>query len=311
MLTLSQIPKISFAQGSCVTLGFFDGVHRGHCAILGALLNAAKERNKPAIVLTFDVHPSCIIRGADAVQLITETQTRLALLRSYLQHHASVEYYIVCVPFSRYIATMSSIAFIQRMLMPVCHIEYMVLGEGAVFGADRCASIVEAPFPVHYIPLLLHSGLPITSSRVRKALSEGKIEEVNTLLWKEYTFSGYVVHGEKRGSTLLGFPTANVTIPETIIPKKGVYAVRVQYNGSMYKGIMNIGMNPTFQRQDTGTQQEDVSIEVHILDFDRNIYGEYLNITVLQRIRDEKKFTSPEFLIEQIRADRAYVLEHW
>ena len=311
MLVLSQIPKISFAQGSCVTLGFFDGVHRGHCAILDTLLNVAAERDKPAIVLTFNEHPSCVLHGMDAIQLITDTHTRLVLLRSYLQQHTTVEYYIVCIPFSRYIAAMSSIAFIQKVLMPVCNIECMVLGEGAVFGVDRCASIIGAPFPVHYTPLVLHKGTPITSSRIREELLEGNIEEANTLLWKEYTFSGYVVHGEKRGSTLLGFPTANLTIPATIIPQKGVYAVRVQYNGTTYKGVMNIGMNPTFQRQDSIARQENLSIEVHIIDFDKDIYGEYLSITVLQRIRDEKKFMTPELLVEQIQADRAYVVEHW
>ena len=194
------------------------------------------------------------------------------------------------------IAQYSAAEFVQQFLIPFCSVEHIVLGQGAFFGKDKGKSLQHHNYSIEYIPTVEYKEEAISSTRIRSYIENGKIEDANHCLGRYFSFTGTVVHGCKRGSTLLGFPTANTTIPRTLMPSRGVYAVYVLYQSFRHLGVMNIGTNPTF----SGIN---LSLEVHIIDFNKMIYGELLTLQFCKKLREEQRFNHVEELITQIKID--------
>lgn len=297
LFTMESFPQSSFPYGSCITLGVFDGVHRGHQAVIDILIEQSIERNIPAIIFIIDPSPKIAIQKLDITPLTTLAQrTNLLFQYAYSKSQGKVPVYCIHIPFTEYIAHYSAHDFIEEVLIPFCSVRHIVLGEGACFGKDRGISLKNSVHSIEYVPMVEYNNEIISSTRIRSFIENGDMESATYCLGRYFSFSGAVVYGYRRGSTLLGFPTANITIPSTLIPSQGVYSVYVFYKSSRYLGVMNIGTNPTF----AGVN---LSLEVHIIDFTMMIYGEILTIQYCKKLRNEQHFTHIEELINQITKD--------
>lgn len=296
----------------CVaTIGMFDGVHRGHRFVLDSVKTYAAERGLSSTVITFDKHPREVVQTGWKPQLLTTFKERMKLLED-----TGIDRCVV-LPFTKEMALLTARDFMQLMAERL-GVKILLTGYDNRFGHDRSASFEDyerygeeigmevkrlEAFKVQSSAFRVHS-----SSMVRKLLSEGKVAEANEALTYPYSIEGKVVKGEHVG-TGLGFPTANLepTDPNKLIPASGVYAVRCQLlnaNSQPLKGMMNIGTRPTF-----GEHQQ--TLEVHILDYEGNLYGESITVSFIERLRDEHRFESEEELKAQLKEDakRVHSLE--
>lgn len=292
----------------CAAVGFFDGVHRGHRYLIEELKSIAKEKNQESLIITFAIHPRKILQTEFQPELLTTLNEKKQLLQSTGIDACAV------LDFSPEIARMSAWEFMQEVLKDKYGVDTLLVGHDHRFGHNREESFED--YKIHGQELGIdvrqaacyteNDKTSISSSEIRKALHHGDIEKANQLLGYNYSFSGNVTNGFKVGRKI-GFPTANLITEHTekLIPKIGVYAVKVEYNGETYAGMLNIGNRPTLNNGDN------VSIEVHIIDFDKDIYDETLKIEFLAKIRDEKKFKAMEELIAQLEKDKQKVLELW
>ena len=304
IFTLESFPQCSFPHGSCITLGVFDGVHRGHQTVIDGLIKQSIQHNLPGIIFVIDPHPKFIMHNTSIAPL-TSLEQRIMFLSQYVQNKTQGELPIYCIhiPFTRSIAQYSAKEFLEEILIPFCSVQHIVLGEGAHFGKDQGKTLYNSSYSIEYISMIKYHSQPISSTRIRSYVEHGDMESARNCLGRYFSFTGVVVHGCKRGSTLLGFPTANITIPRLLIPSQGVYAVYVLYQNIRYMGVMNIGTNPTF----SGTN---LSLEVHIIDFSKMIYGEMLTIQYCKKLRDERHFQHVDDLISQIKTDIAHAKEY-
>lgn len=288
---------------SVVTTGTFDGVHLGHQRILEQVVQCAKKKQGESILLTFHPHPRMVLDPLHAgIQLLTTLEERKRLLeRSGLDH-------LVVLPFTRELAQLSSGEFIREILVKKLRTRVLVIGYNHRFGKNREGSFAhlkevapEFGFIVEEIKAVDIDQNAVSSTRIRQSLHHGDIQTANALLGYEYSCSGTVIHGDHRGSSL-GFPTANMEIqdPLKLIPANGVYSVTSSVGGVPYKGMMNIGTGPTFK----GKKRK---LEVHLLGFTGDLYGETLQICFRKRIRDERTFAGPEELRAQLLKDRSMV----
>ncbi len=296
-----------------VTTGFFDGVHLGHRHVLSAVVSSARERGEEAVVVTFWPHPRTVLQqDAREFRILTSLEEKKALLLA-----AGIDR-VEVIPFTREFAAMKADEYLQ-LLADKYGASLVVMGYDNRIGSDKLTaeeigiSQAVAPRP---LPTSLRSVGPlpftwpraamvsedsnapvISSTKIRKALQEGRVEEANGMLGYRYGLYGVVVAGNQMGRTM-GFPTANMQLyePLKLVPANGVYAVEAEVLGTTYKGMCNIGMRPTVG----GASR---TIETHILDFDQDIYGLPLRIRFLRRIRDERKFPSLEALREQLTLD--------
>ena len=294
-----------------VTTGFFDGVHLGHRHVLETVVSAARERGEEAIVVTFWPHPRTVLQqDAREFRLLTSLEEKKALLTAVGIDRVEV------LPFTRQFASLKAEEYLS-LLRDRFGASLVVMGYDNRIGADRKMAR-EIPVTSTGKPemVLLGPILPVTSTgkpdlvrevaisstQIRKALEEGRIEEANGMLGYEYGLYGVVVAGNRMGRTM-GFPTANMHLyePLKLVPGNGVYAVEVEVLGAKYKGMCNIGKRPTVG----GTTR---TIETHILDFDQDIYGLPMRLRFLRRIRDERKFPSLEALRAQLMEDREQTL---
>lgn len=291
---------------SCVaTVGFFDGVHVGHRFLIEKLKAIAHEEQLPSVVITFDTHPRKVLHSDFQPKLLTTFEEKLEQLST-----TDVDICAV-LNFTREISELSAYEFLKDILRDLFHVQTLLVGYDHRFGHNRAEGFEEyqkygeelgikvVRAERYSTPELVH----VSSSIIRKALERGDIDLANRLLTYPYSFSGKVKNGFKVGRTL-GFPTANLEPLDSdkLLPAVGVYAVRVKYNEIFYKGMMDIGFRPTFD------DSHQLFIEVHIIDFDKNIYQEILKIEFIQRLRDEIKFNNVEELIEQMEKDKAKVL---
>lgn len=296
-----------------VTTGFFDGVHLGHRHVLSAVVSSARERGEEAVVVTFWPHPRTVLQqDAREFRILTSLEEKKALLAA-----AGIDR-VEVLPFTRKFAAMTAQEYLQ-LLRDKYDASLVVMGYDNRIGSDKLTAseigVSQAvaprplptslrsvgPLPFTWPRAAMVSGDPnapvISSTKIRNALQEGRVEEANAMLGYRYGLYGAVVAGNQLGRTM-GFPTANMQLyePLKLVPANGVYAVEAEVLGTTYKGMCNIGTRPTVG----GTTR---TIETHILDFDQDIYGLPLRIRFLRRIRDERKFPSLDALREQLTLD--------
>lgn len=285
-----------FEQPSIVTIGVFDGVHRGHQHLIRQLVQEAHATDHLAVVLTFFPHPDVILRGLKGRYYLATPDQKAELLTSL-----GVDS-VVTQPFDEDLRHMRAAAFVDALLE---HVRMRGLWVGADFamGYKREGNVdflrqqsEQKGFALRVVNLVANSSEAISSTAIRQSLLDGHVEQANDWLGRGYAVAGEVIHGEQRGRKI-GFPTANVDVwSEQIIPANGVYAGWATLNGEQYMAVTNVGVRPTFDGQG-------VTVEAHLLDFDRDIYGQQLSVSFEKRLRAEKKFNGIQELIAQIGAD--------
>jgi riboflavin kinase/FMN adenylyltransferase len=300
MAEIVFLKDVERVPNSVITVGTFDGVHAGHRTIMDTVAEKAKERDARSVIVTFDPHPRNIINPGDAgIKLLTTLQERSEILEEL-----GIDTMVV-IPFDRDFSLMSSEEFIRDIIFDKIGVSEFVIGYDHHFGRNREGTIEtikrlgkELGFDAYVVSKQEVGDQTVSSTAIRNAISEdGNVEQAAKFLQRPYRLNGTVVHGDKRGKEI-GFPTANIKPehPEKIIPKDGVYAVKVRINGNWYDGMMNIGTRPTFD----GKEQ---TLEVNLFDFDENIYGKEIQVRFFNRIRDEKKFDGVEALVKQLKDD--------
>jgi riboflavin kinase/FMN adenylyltransferase len=285
-------------EDAWLTIGVFDGVHRGHQAILSQLAQGAAESGVPAVVLTFDPHPLAILRPGAEPAMITEAEQRASYLLDAGASH------VVTHPFDEQVANWSPEAFLRAIQS---HINFSTLWVGYDFamGKGRSGDIPrlkeladEMRFELGIQDFIAVGDEVISSSRIRSLIAAGQVNKVPDLTGRMYRLGGEVITGFKRGRTI-GIPTANLNIdPRRAVPKKGVYICWAAVAGQRVPAVTNIGFRPTFD-----SPQPSLSVETHLLDFDADLYGQHLELDFVDRLRDEQKFDGIEALVNQIQAD--------
>jgi riboflavin kinase/FMN adenylyltransferase len=280
-----------------LTIGNFDGVHRGHLGLFAKVKERAKAIGGQSVVMTFEPHPAKVMRPGNWPLLITPTEQKLELMEQ-----AGMDV-VLCVAFDRAFAAISAEDFVKKILVAKIGIKEMVVGYDYTFGYQRQGNLEllrnigqELGFLVHVIGPIEIDHIPVSSTSIRQLLQAGQIKAAKDQLGRDFQISGKVVQGQGRGKKLLGFPTANLDWAGALYPKPGVYAVRVLLEGRTYYGVTNIGTNPTFEN-------EVLSIETHIFDFALNIVDKTIRLEFVERIRDEKKFQNIKELSNQIALD--------
>ncbi|MEX0593270.1 MAG: bifunctional riboflavin kinase/FAD synthetase [Balneolaceae bacterium] len=292
-------------ENTVVTVGTFDGVHRGHRVLIDLLCERARLLNARSVVVTFDPHPREIIHSNDeGIRLLTTLSERYELLREI-----GVDEMVV-IPFDRDFSLLSSEDFLRTCIWDRIGVREFVIGYDHQFGKDRKGTIStvqrvsqELGFSVRVVSRQDVGSQAVSSTRIREALRDsGDVSLACKLLGRPYRLHGRVIHGDKRGRNI-GFPTANIEAESDrkLIPANGVYAVRVDVDGVIHGGMMNIGTRPTFSGQGK-------RMEVHLFEFSENIYGEKVQIRFCDRIRDERLFPGPDALKEQLEKDKTEVL---
>jgi riboflavin kinase/FMN adenylyltransferase len=289
---------IGALHGAVVAIGNFDGVHRGHRAVIGAALSRAKSLGRKAAALTFSPHPRIFLRPQDALFELSSERNKMRLLAASGLDGAIV------MDFNAALAATSAEDFIMRILAGNFGIGGAAIGFDFHFGHNRKGSPAylaeqgaRLGFAVDIVPPLEDEGRPVSSGAVRAALSQGKVVEAAELLGAPWFVSGEVVHGEKRGREL-GFPTANLKLDPACGLKHGIYAVRVSFAGKRHDGVASFGVRPMF---DAGAPL----LEVFLFDFDGDLYGQNIDIAFVGWIRHEQKFESIETLKRHMLADGA------
>jgi riboflavin kinase/FMN adenylyltransferase len=280
-----------------LALGNFDGLHRGHVKILERIQRGAGERGGMSVVLTFDPHPPRVLRPDKAPALLmTKSQKLDALARTGVQGAAVVR-------FTREMSQWEPERFVRSVLVEWLRVAEVWVGADFLFGRDRSGNFsllrslgAQHGFRVEKIDPVRYKDFVVSSTRIRRLVSEGRVDEAAALLGHHYAIEGTVVEGAKRGREI-GFPTANLSTGNELLPPHGVYATTVWIDGTLHPSVTNVGQRPTFGDQLTAT------IEAHVLKMDRNLYGRTLKLAFVQRLRDERKFPDIGALQEQIAAD--------
>ncbi|MBT7696334.1 MAG: bifunctional riboflavin kinase/FAD synthetase [Desulfobacterales bacterium] len=295
---LKEITK-PFKNG-VITLGNFDGVHKGHQVLMDKLNDKAKEIDGVSIAITFDPHPARFFNKGERLPLITLDEQKVELLEK-----TGLDV-LICIPFTESFASIAATEFIEDILVKRIGMKAIIVGKDYTFGKDRHGTIEllkeyakGLDFEVIVSGWINAPGTDesrISSTRIRNIITEGRVDRAMELLGRYYQIRGKVETGRKRGGRLLGFPTANINLQDELCPKTGVYAVTVECCNEKYKGVANIGYSPTFD-------DNIFTVEVHIFDFDDEIYEQNIRVNFVQRLRDEKKFSDISDLIEQINRD--------
>ena len=306
MTEIHYIDGIPFQKESVLTVGTFDGIHKGHMALMNRLVQKANKHNCRSVVVSFDPHPRSIIHaGEDGIRLLTTLEERSRRL-------SELGVDVLCViPFTRDFSLQNSKEFVQNILYSKIGLSYFIIGYDHHFGKNRDGNAQtlqqmssDLDFEVEIVEKKEMGDLTISSTKIRQSLEvDGNVVRAEELLGRPYSFEGVVVHGDERGRTI-GFPTANIQLNhrDKLIPKEGTYVIEAQLNGNTYQGMMNIGNRPTFDGQNQ-------RIEVHLFSFNEQIYGQIMRVFLIERIRDEKKFKSSDELIKQLQLDRKKSIE--
>lgn len=304
MRIFNDLDAIGEIQNPVVTIGTFDGVHLGHQKILQTLRDEAKSVQGESVLLTFYPHPRMVLFPESHGMKLLQTQAEKIekLEKNGLQN-------IVIYPFSFEFSRLTALEFVRDILVNKLHVRKIVIGYDHQFGKNREGSIAYLKdiaetyeFEVIEIPAQDIDEVNVSSTKIREALLQGDVQRANMFLGEPYQLSGTVIRGRALGRTI-GFPTANIEVNSNIklIPGIGVYAVEVLIDGQVYRGMLNIGLRPTVVSTDV------VNLEVHILDFQQDIYDKNITVRFIERVRDEQKFESVEALKEQLKNDEKVV----
>ena len=293
-------------KNTALTIGNFDGVHIGHQALLHTVVERADNIGGLSMALTFEPHPMRVLSAGEHPPLITLKEQKAELIA-----RTGIDI-LVLIPFTREFAAISARDFVEDLLVRRLGMRVMVVGKDYAFGSNREGNLdllkKWAPelnydvVVVGWIQALNGIAGRISSTRVRELVMDGDMEAAKKLLGRYYQIRGTVATGRNRGGRLLGFPTANIVLQDELSPKLGIYAVTVEHGEETLKGVANIGFSPTFD-------DHLFTVEVHILDFKQNIYGDIIKVNFIKRLRDEIKFSSIEALAEQIRLDVVHAHE--
>jgi riboflavin kinase/FMN adenylyltransferase len=292
-----------------VTLGNFDGVHLGHQKIFHRVKEEASKSHGEGVVITFEPHPLKVLAPERFLPLLAPFRKKMMLIEKSRMDT------VLCIEFSLAFSEMLPLEFIKNILVEKIKVKKVIIGYNYHFGKGQkgdAQTLRDAGkvfnFDVEVVEPLKIGSTIVSSSKIRDLVQQGEIEEASKLLGRDYPIIGKVVEGAKRGQTL-GFPTANIAISDELYPKAGVYAVKVQYRQQRFNGLANVGFNPTFLPEKTG-RGKPISFEVYILGFNRDIYGEEIQVSFKRRIRDETRFDSSTQLIQQIQKDIQWAQEN-
>jgi riboflavin kinase/FMN adenylyltransferase len=296
-LARRELSRVAPGRPAAVTIGVFDGVHRGHQHLVRSMLEAARVEELASVAITFNPHPRAVLRPGMPVTYLTSLEERVEQLQALGLDAVAV------LPFTSELAQLSPQDFLA-MLVDELQMRLLVVGPDFALGRDRAGTIgvmraagERLGFRVEVAPLLAEEGEKVGSSAVRQALAEGDVERVGLLLGRPFTLRGPVVEGDRRGRTL-GFPTANIAMGlDRALPAFGIYVTRALLRESAHQSCTSIGIRPTFNAGPRPT------IETFIMDFDADVYGQELTIELLHRLRGELRFDSPEELIEAMHGD--------
>lgn len=280
-----------------LALGNFDGLHRGHQKIVERIRRSAADRGATALVLTFDPHPPRVVRPDKAPPLLMTTAQKLAALeRAGLQGTAVVR-------FTEALSRWSPEQFVRQVLVDWLRVSEVWVGADFLFGHERTGTFSvlrtlgqQYGFKAEKIDPVRYKEFVVSSTRIRRLVAEGRVDEAGALLGHHYAITGVVTTGAGRGRTL-GFPTANLSTDNELVPPTGVYATTAELGGTRWPAVTNIGVRPTFEAAGT------VTVETHVLGLEADVYGETLSLSFIQRLRDERKFADVDALREQIAAD--------
>jgi riboflavin kinase/FMN adenylyltransferase len=281
-----------------LALGNFDGMHRGHLKIVERVRRVADERNAAAVAMTFEPHPSKIVRPDKAPSLLMTHQQKLEALNRAGMHGVAI------IRFTSELAHWDPETFVRTVLVEWLHVAEVWVGANFLFGHDRTGNFsmlrslgARYGFRAEKIDPVRYKDFVVSSTRIRRLVTEGRVDEAGALLGHHYSIEGSVVHGQHRGRDL-GFATANLCSENELIPPHGVYVTTATLHGVAYPAVTNIGSRPTFEAS------EETVIETHVLDFDKDLYGARMSLGFVQRLRDEKRFENINALKKQIEMDR-------
>ena len=302
MEIISGLENLKSSNRCAVTIGTFDGLHLGHQKIIENVIKTAGERNLCSTLITFDPHPKIVLKQTDYfnIAILTTLDEKIKLLTETGLDR------VVIIKFDKKFATQTYEQFVKNILIDQISAEAIIVGHDHAFGKNREGNFSnlkrlseQYKFSLQKVDPVEIDKDTISSTLIRKVIAEGDVESAEKYLGRTYAFSGKVIPGDSRGKQL-NFPTANIFNNNfnKHIPGSGVYAVDVFYDESIYKGMLNIGFRPTF-----GNKSE-YTVEVHIIDFDKEIYDENLTVFFKKRLRNEKKFDSAEALIAQLEIDK-------
>jgi len=311
MHILYNFENIDKHKKTAVTIGTYDGVHLGHKMVLNKLVGLSKQEGLISTVITFSPHPRIVLnKGPQEINLIDTEEEK------YKKFEKLGVDVLIVVRFDEAFSKLSYKVFVENYLMEKLQISYFVFGKDHRFGHERKGNMQtlnelsdQHGFKIEYVNTYIENGIDISSTQIRKALETGDVAIANRMMGDVFEINAKVVEGHKIGSRI-GFPTANLetNTGHKIIPAQGVYAVKVEYENKLFNAMLNIGKRPTFGNS------ESTSIEVHIFDFNESLYGKNIRVLFIERLRDEKKFSTIEALKLQLKKDKTEsqkILQHY
>ena len=299
MEILRSIPELEKLRGPLfLAIGVFDGVHRGHQAVISTSADHARAGNGTPVVVTFDPHPEKVLRPEKAPHLLTATQHKIALIRNLGVGH------LLVITFDKQFATTEPEDFVQQLVSNSKPLREICVGHEWSFGKNRRGNLdllkrlgAKLDFQVVGVPPVRTNGEVVSSTAIRRAVEKGDFTKAAAMLGREYTILGTVTRGDNLGKKI-GFPTANLSAHSEQFPPNGVYAAEAKIDSELHRGVINLGVRPTV----SGGKSERV-LEIHLFDFDRDVYGRDVEVRFLKFLRPEKKFENIDALVAQIRRD--------
>jgi riboflavin kinase/FMN adenylyltransferase len=299
MEILRSIPELEKLRGPLfLAIGVFDGVHRGHQAVISTSADHARAGNGTPVVVTFDPHPEKVLRPEKAPHLLTATQHKIALIRNLGVGH------LLVITFDKQFATTEPEDFVQQLVSNSKPLREICVGHEWSFGKNRRGNLdllkrlgAKLDFQVVGVPPVRTNGEVVSSTAIRRAVEKGDFAKAAAMLGREYTILGTVTRGDNLGKKI-GFPTANLSAHSEQFPPNGVYAAEAKIDSELHRGVINLGVRPTV----SGGKSERV-LEIHLFDFERDVYGRDVEVRFLKFLRPEKKFENIDALVAQIRRD--------
>ncbi len=291
-----------------ISIGIFDGVHRGHIAIFRKVCQRAEEMNGESAIVTFWPHPKLVLgkKNSDQLKFLTSLDEKKTLIEKQGIDH------LLIIPFTTEFSRLPACKFVKEYLVDRTGLRHLVFGFDHHFGHKRDGNFVNLKrcaklygFSLEQLEPVLDGGLQISSSAIREAIMKGDVKQASGLLSSPYCLQGKIISGSRLGHTI-GYPTANIKPHDEhkLIPANGVYAVKVMIKQESFMGMMNIGFRPTINNK-----QDDKSLEVHIINFEKDIYDLDINIKFIERIREERQFSSLDKLKEQLDRDKIITVQ--